>query len=294
MALFLQLLFSGIMTGGVYGLIAMGLVLLYKSTGVFNFAHGQVVMISAYFFWTLLVQIGLPLWLSFLTTFLGAACLGLIVERFALRPLIGQPPLAAMMVTLALIGALGAVNIIAFGNRLAVLPHFLPTGVWQLGTVAISQKLLLCFAIAIALFFAFVAFFERSRIGLAMRATAEDHQVTRSIGIRVINIFSLSWAIACIVGAVSGILLASVVSVSPNLAYLGLKALPVVILGGLNSIPGALVAGIIVGVLEKIAIGYIDPFVGGGFAEVFPFVTLLLVLMVRPYGLFGLKGIERI
>jgi branched-chain amino acid transport system permease protein len=294
MAVFLQLLFSGIMTGGVYALVALGFVLIWKSTSVFNFAQGEILMVAAYICWALLVQVGLPLWLTFVITFLSAACLGLIVERFALRPMIGQPLLAAMMVTLALIAVLDGLVTIIWGSRQEVLPDFFPREPLKLGTIMISQQLLVAFIIAIGLFFAFVAFFQRSRIGLAMRATAEDHQVTRSMGIRVSNSFALAWVIACIVAAVGGILLGSVNGVNMNLSYLGLKAFPVVILGGLDSVPGAIVAGLVVGILEKLATGYIDPIVGGGFAEIFPFIVLLIVLLVRPYGLFGMKRIERI
>jgi len=294
MAVFLQLLFSGIMTGGVYALVALGFVVVWKSTSVFNFAQGEILMVSAYICWALLVQVGLPLWLTFVITFMVAAALGLIVERFALRPMIGQPLLAAMMITLALIAVLDGLVTIIWGSRQEVLPDFFPREPLHLGSIMISQQLLVAFVIAIALFFAFVLFFQRSRYGLAMRATAEDHQVTRSMGIRVSTSFAIAWVVACIVAAVGGILLGSVNGVNMNLGFLGLKAFPVVILGGLDSIPGAIIAGLIVGVLEKLATGYIDPIVGGGFAEIFPFIVLLIVLLVKPYGLFGQQRIERI
>jgi branched-chain amino acid transport system permease protein len=294
MAVFLQLLFSGLMTGGVYALVALGFVVVWKSTSVFNFAQGEILMVSAYICWALLVQVGLPLWLTFVITFAVAAALGLIVERFALRPMIGQPLLAAMMITLALIAVLDGLVTIIWGSRQEVLPDFFPREPLHLGTIMISQQLLVAFVIAIALFFAFVLFFQRSRYGLAMRATAEDHQVTRSMGIRVSTSFAIAWVVACIVAAVGGILLGSVNGVNMNLGFLGLKAFPVVILGGLDSIPGAIIAGLIVGVLEKLATGYIDPIVGGGFAEIFPFIVLLIVLLVKPYGLFGQQRIERI
>lgn len=294
MAVFLQLIFSGLMTGGVYALVALGFVVVWKSTSVFNFAQGEILMVSAYICWALLVQVGLPLWATFICTFAIAAGLGLVVERFALRPMIGQPLLAAMMITLALIAVLDGLVTIIWGSRQEVLPDFFPREPLHLGTVMISQQLLLAFVIAIALFFAFVLFFKRSRYGLAMRATAEDHQVTRSLGIKVSSSFAMAWVVACIVAAVGGILLGSVNGVNMNLGFLGLKAFPVVILGGLDSIPGAIIAGLIVGVLEKLATGYIDPLVGGGFAEIFPFIVLLFVLLVRPYGLFGQARIERI
>jgi len=294
MDMFLQLIMSGIMTGGIYALIALGFVVVWKATGVFNFAQGQLVMVSAYICWALVVQLGLPLGLSFLLTFLVAAGIGLLVERFALRPLVGQPVLAAMMVTLALIAVLDGLVTVIWGSRQEVLPDFFPRQPLHLGGVMISQQLLTGFGIAMLLFVVFVLFFRRSKMGLGMRATAEGHQVSMSLGIRVSTSFAMSWVIACIVAAVGGILLGSINGVNMNLAYLGLKAFPVVILGGLDSIQGAIVAGLLVGVLEKLATGYIDPFVGGGFAEVFPFIVLIFVLLVRPYGLFGTKKIERI
>ena len=294
MDMFLQLIMSGIMTGGIYALIALGFVVVWKATGVFNFAQGQLVMVSAYICWALVVQLGLPLGLSFLLTFLVAAGIGLLVERFALRPLVGQPVLAAMMVTLALIAVLDGLVTVIWGSRQEVLPDFFPRQPLHLGSVMISQQLLTGFGIAMLLFVVFVLFFRRSKMGLGMRATAEGHQVSMSLGIRVSTSFAMSWVIACIVAAVGGILLGSINGVNMNLAYLGLKAFPVVILGGLDSIQGAIVAGLLVGVLEKLATGYIDPFVGGGFAEVFPFIVLIFVLLVRPYGLFGTKKIERI
>jgi len=285
---------SGILTGGIYALIALGFVVIYKATGVFNFAQGEIVMVSAYICWALLVQFGLPLWISFALTFAFAAGLGLVVERFALRPMIGQPLLAAMMITLALIAVLDGLVTVIWGSRQEVLPDFFPRAPLHLGSVMISQQLLMGFGIAVALFVAFVLFFKRTKIGLGMRATAEDHQVSMSLGIKVSSSFAISWVIACIVAAVGGILLGSINGVNMNLAFLGLKAFPVVILGGLDSIPGAIIAGLLVGVLEKLATGYIDPLVGGGFAEIFPFIILLFVLLVRPYGLFGTKKIERI
>ena len=294
MDIFYQLIISGLLTGGIYALVALGFVLIYKSSGIFNFAQGQILMLGAYICWACLVQFNLPLWLSFVITLLSAVALGLLIERFAMRPLLGQPLLASMMVTLALATIIDGLVTIIWGSRQEVLPDFFPREPLQLGSVMISQQLLLGFVIALVLFFAFVIFFRRSKLGLGMRATAEDQEVSRSLGIRASSIFAMAWIIASIVAVVGGVLLGSINGVNMNLSFLGMKAFPVVILGGLDSIPGAIIAGLIVGVLEKLATGYIDPIVGGGFAEIFPFIILLIVLLVRPYGLFGLKRIERI
>src|SRR4030042_5359621 len=207
MAFFLQLLMSGVMTGGIYALVALGFVLVWKSTGVFNFAQGTVLMMSAYILWAVLVQFGLPLWVSIIVTFAFAACLGLLVERFALRPLIGQPVLSAMMVTLALIAVLDGTVTVIWGSRQEVLPDFFPREPLRLGGIVISQQLLVGFAIALALFGIFVVFFQRTRLGLGMRATAEDHQVSMSLGIKVSTSFALAWIIGSAVAAVGGILL---------------------------------------------------------------------------------------
>ena len=294
MDFFLQLIVAGILTGGIYALVALGFVLIYKSTGIFNFAQGEILMVGAYVCWALIVQLGAPLWIGFVGTFLFAACLGLIIERFALRPMIGQPLLAAIMITLALSGVLKGLVTVIWGSRQAVLPDFLPREPLSLGNVVISQQLLASFGIAMALFLAFIVFFKRSKLGLVMRATAEDHQVTRSLGIKVSTSFVMAWIIACIVAVVGGILLGGISGVNMHLSFLGMKAFPVVILGGLDSIPGAIVAGLMVGILEKLASGYIDPFVVGGFSEVFPFIILIIALMIKPHGLFGMKRIERI
>ncbi len=294
MDFFLQLMLTGLMVGAIYSLVAVGFVLIYKASGIFNLAQGELLMIAAYMCWAFLVQAHLPLWLGLLLTLGAAALLGLVIERLALRPMIGQPLFAIVMITIALSIILkGIVTGIWRGSQY-YFPEFLAAAPMHLGGVILSQQHLYCFVAAILAVVALTFYFNRTKSGLAMRAVAEDHQVAQSTGVSVKMVFAMTWAIAAIVSAIGGILLGSINGVNFNLSVLGLKALPVVLLGGLDSILGAIIAGLAVGVLENVAAGYLDPLVGGGLQDVFPFIILLFVLLVKPYGLLGLRKIERV
>lgn len=293
--MFLQFLVSGIMIGGIYGLVALGLVLVYKSSRVLNLAHGSFLMILAWLCWSFAEQLGLPIWLSILLVLVISVLAGLGVERFMLRPLIGQPILAVIIATLALGYLLEGVAIMAWGADTKGMPEFIPREAIWLGPVSIAQHYLWAFGIAILLFVLLYLFFRYTKIGLGMQIVSEDQQVARSLGIRVKNILAQSWAFALVIAAISGILFASLNSVNNGNALIGLtKALPVMLLGGLESLYGALVGGIIVGIFEIVVGGYIDPLVGGGFSNVAPLFLMLVILLVRPYGIFGWKRIERI
>lgn len=294
MDFFFQLLLTGLMVGGIYSLIAVGFVLIYKASGIFNLAQGEMLMFSAYACWALLVQANLPLWLGLLLTLVVAALLGLGIERFALRPMIGQPLLAIVMITIALSIILKGVITGIWRGSQYYLPDFIPAAPIKIGGVILSQQHLYCFAAAVLAVIVLSLYFNRTKSGLAMRAVAENHQVAQGSGISVKMVFATTWAIAAIVSAIGGVLLGSINGVNFNLGLLGLKALPVVLLGGLESIFGAIIAGLAMGVLESMAAGYLDPLVGGGIQDVFPFIILLLVLLVRPYGLLGLRTIERV
>jgi branched-chain amino acid transport system permease protein len=293
--MFLQFLVSGIMIGGIYGLVALGLVLVYKSSRVLNLAHGSFLMILAWLCWSFAVQLGLPIWLSILLVLVISVLAGLAVERFMLRPLIGQPILAVIIATLALGYLLEGVAIMAWGADTKGMPEFIPREAIWLGPVSIAQHYLWAFGIAILLFVLLYLFFRYTKMGLGMQIVSEDQQVARSLGIRVKNILAQSWAFALVIAAISGILFASLNSVNNGNALIGLtKALPVILLGGLESLYGALVGGIIVGIFEIVVGGYIDPLVGGGFSNVAPLFLMLVILLVRPYGIFGWQRIERI
>ncbi|MEW6033716.1 MAG: branched-chain amino acid ABC transporter permease [Chloroflexota bacterium] len=289
---FVQFLTNGILVGGVYAVVALGIVLIYKATRVFNFAVGEMMVVGGFLCWSLLAWAGVPVWPSFLVALLGSFVLGLIIERLSLRPLIGQPLLAAIMATLAVSSILRGVVILGWSAYTVSFPTpiFPEAPLWVAG-VSLSQGLLLSFVLAMVAFALFVFFFQRTKTGLAMRATAEDHQVARATGVRVTRVFALTWAIAGVLAAIGGIMVSDRMALGvTETAAVGLKAFPAVLFGGLDSIPGAIVGGIAVGVLENLASGLIDPKIG----EVTPYVILLLVLLFKTEGLFGLKRIERI
>ena len=292
---FLQFLAHGIMIGGIYGLVALGLVLIYKSSRVLNLSHGFFLMILAWLCWSFTEQLGLPIGLSIVLVLAVSVVAGLGVERFILRPLIGQPILAIVTVTLALGYLLEGVAIMAWGADTKGLPEFIPREAIWLGPVSIAQHYLWAFGIAILIFILLYLFFRYTKMGLSMQIVSEDQQVARSLGISVKNVFAQTWAFALVMAAIAGILYASLHAVSNFNALIGLnKALPVMLLGGLESLPGALIGGIIIGIFESVGAGYIDPLVGGGTSDVIPLVLMLLILLIRPSGIFGWKRIERI
>jgi branched-chain amino acid transport system permease protein len=286
----LQFTVNGILIGGVYSLIALGIVLIYKSSRVFNFAAGEMVMVGAFFMWTLLDVLGLPLVVSLLLTMLFTGLLGWIMERLAIHPLIGQPLLSAILVTLGLADILRGLAMLFWGGASEKLSEFLPGKPIFIGNVVLPIDLLWCFGISIAIFAALLLFYQKTAVGLAMRAVAEDHQVAQARGISVGKIFAIVWFVTGIIAATGGILLSYRVGVTQFIGLISLKAFPAVLLGGLDSIGGALVGGIIVGVLENLAGGLIAPWL----METTPYIVLIFVLLIRPDGLFGLKRIERI
>jgi len=222
--------------------------------------------------------------------------MGLVIERLTIRPLLGQPPLPIVLMTIALAGVIDGVAILGWGGEYQAYHDRLPAITLHLGAVSVPPSSVLALIVSVVLVAILMFVFRFTKIGLAMRATAEDEQVTRSLGIRATTVYALVWVIACVVGIVGGILLGGVSGASPPLSDIGLKALAVVILGGLDSIEGAIVGGVILGILENLAAGYLDPLMpsGGGLANVFPFIIMLIVLIFKPHGLFGLKRIERV
>lgn len=295
MNFFLQLVVSGVTLGMVYALVALGFVIILKCSKAFNIAQGHFVMIGGYLGYTFLVTFNLPIWASLLLAIATAVVMGLIIERFALRPLVGQPELAVIMMTIALASVLEGIAVLIWGAQYKTYHDVLPTVSLKLGEISVPPESLIGLTVSVVAVVIFLLFFRYTKIGLAMRATAEDLKVVQSVGIRATTVYAISWVIACVVGVIGGMLLAAVSGVAIVLSQVGLKAFAVVLLGGIDSIGGAIVAGIIVGVLENVAAGYLDPLLpGGGLAQVFPFVVMLIVLVFRPYGLFGLARIERI
>jgi len=295
MSFFLQLMVSGFALGMVYALIAIGFVIILKCSKAFNIAQGHFVMIGGYLGFTFLVTFHLPVWASLLAAVAVAIVLGLLIERLTLRPLVGQPVLAVIMMTIALSVVLEGLATLIWGGEYKTYHGVLPTLTLKVGELSIPPETLIGVMVSIAVVAILMLFFRYTKSGLAMMATAEDEQVVQSAGIKVTTVYALSWVIACVVGVIGGIILGGVSGVMIPLANVGLKAFAVVLLGGVNSIGGAIVAGIMVGVLENVAAGYLDPLLpGGGLANVFPFIVMIIVLIFRPYGLFGLAEIERI
>jgi branched-chain amino acid transport system permease protein len=295
MTFFLQLVVTGFSLGMIYALVAIGFVIILKCSEAFNIAQGHFVLIGGYLGYTFLIPMGLPLWASILLSILVAIIMGLLIERLALRPLIGQPVLAVVMMTIALATVLEGLATLLWGGEYKTYHGVLPTISLNIGQISIPSESLIGLIVSIISVGLLLILFRYTKIGLAMRATAEDLQVVQSLGIRATTVYAVSWIIACIVGVIGGILLGGVSGVMIPLAEIGLKAFAVVLLGGVNSIGGAIVAGIILGVLENVAAGYLDPLLpGGGLAQVFPFIVMIIVLVFRPHGLFGLETIERI
>jgi branched-chain amino acid transport system permease protein len=295
MDFFVQLLVNGLVVGSIYALVALGFVIIYKSTSVLNFAQGEFLLLGAYVSLLLLTRYRVPLYATVLLTLAFAVVLGMAIERLILRPMIGEPVVAVIMVTLGLSSILRAVVQGVWGTDTRPFPEIFPSAPLAIGPVPVSRAYVWSIGCVVVLLVLFSLFFKYSRYGIAMRATAFSQQVALSMGVSVRFIFALAWAIAAVVSAIGGILLGAVrTGVDQSLALIGLKVLPVAILGGLDSVPGAIVGGLLIGVLENMAGGYLDPVFGGGVKEVAPFVILVAILMVKPYGLFGKVRIERV
>ncbi len=294
MAELLQLLITGLAVGMVYALIALGFVVVWKSSSVANLALGQLVLISSWFTYGMLVQRGFPLWIGFPLVILFALALGWIIERFALRPLIAQPILSLITVTLGVAYFIEGVVTFIWPWSVDALPRLFPTEPIRIGTAVVSQEYVWVAAVSLLVFGLLTAFFRYHKMGIAMRATADDQMAVQACGIPVTRIFSRSWMFACVVAAIGGILISSIGGITHGLVETGLKAFSVVILGGLNSFVGAVVAGPIIGLCENLGGGYLTPLLWAGVKDIIPFVIIIIVVLIKPYGLFGEVRIERI
>jgi len=290
----LQLLITGLAVGMVYALIALGFVVVWKSSSVANLALGQLVLISSWFTYGMLVQRGFPLWIGFPLVILFALALGWIIERFALRPLIAQPILSLITVTLGVAYFIEGVVTFIWPWSVDALPRLFPTEPIRIGTAVVSQEYVWVAAVSLLVFGLLTAFFRYHKMGIAMRATADDQMAVQACGIPVTRIFSRSWMFACVVAAIGGILISSIGGITHGLVETGLKAFSVVILGGLNSFVGAVVAGPIIGLCENLGGGYLTPLLWAGVKDIIPFVIIIIVILIKPYGLFGEVRIERI
>ena len=292
MEFFLQLMVNGVSLGFLYALSALGFVMIFKSSSVLNLAHGELLAIGAFLFLVLSTWAKLPIVLSFALTLLGTFLLGFIVERLFLRPLIGENLIEVIMMTLGLGIMFRGLLLFIFGGDIKVYPHFLPEALnLHYGPIEIPSVNVAAFIIGIVFLIIFGFFFKYSSQGIYMRSVADNQSAAMSLGVHVRRVFALSWAIAALVAAMSGIVLGILNGISVHdLSRVGLKVFPVVILGGLDSIGGAILGGVIIGLLETFTGGYIST----SLREIIPYIVLIVILMVKPYGLFGLVEIERV
>ena len=290
----LALVTNGVLIGLMYSLIALGFVLVYKATDAINFAQGEFVMLAGFIIAGMLVIGGAPFWVGVLVAIAGMVGFGFGLERIVLRPLIGRPIIAVIMATIGLATVLRGAAPLFFGSDTRSIALPIPDEPLVLGPITLPPVQLVGALLSLAFLGAFTWFFLKSRMGVAMRAVADNQQVAMAMGINVERYFAIAWGMAGIVSALGGLAWGSLLGVDVHLALIGLKVFPVVILGGLDSIVGAIVGGLIVGVVENLAAGYLDPLVGGGTKDFAPYVLMILMLMIRPYGIFGKRRIERV
>ncbi len=288
MAIFLQFITGGLFFGGMYTLIALGIVTIYKSTRVFNLAQGWMVTLGAFMLVSLVEMLGVVA--GVIAGLAFGALLGLGIDRLLMRPLIGQPLTTAFLLTIMLAYIFEGINILVWGSFSYEMPVKLPGEPIRLGAVVISHSLLWGIGVAVLAFAAFSLFYWRTLMGRVMRATAEDHQTAQSLGLPVKGVFSLSWMLAGMLSIVGGLFLGVVSGVNMLMYGALLGAIAVVLLGGLDSIAGAIVGGMILGLIQSLVVGYLNP----SLADVIPYIILLVILIIKPYGLFGLVRIERL
>ncbi len=290
-----QLLLNGLIVGTLYGVVAMCFVLIYKASQVVNFAQGEFLLVGAWVCWWLLTKFQVPFVFGFFITLGFMALFGILIQVVVLRPLIGEPIISLIMVTIGLSIVFQAGMKWAFGVYAQPFPQIFETQSINVLGLQVKTAYGLSILVSVIIMAGFWYFFKFTRMGLAMRATAFNQQVAQSLGISVKQVFALSWAISAMVSTVAGVVIGLVNGVSSSLSAFGIKVFPAVILGGLDSIVGGVLGGIIIGLLENFAHFLDSQFLGiGNMIEVAPFYVLILILMLKPYGLFGTKDIERV
>ena len=285
-----QLTISGLAVGSIYSLVALGFVIIYKATDIFNFAQGELMTLGAFVCYFFIVQLHIPVLWAFLLTFVATAMIGMVLEELFFRPMVGEPIFSVIMVTVGLSVFLKGVIGLSWGYMIKKFPTFVSEAPLTFSGFVISPAHLATIIVAVFLFVILVIFFKFSTLGIGMRAVANDQDASLLMGISVRKIFGLSWAISSVVAAIGGILLSSITYLHPSSSMVGIKVFPAVVLGGLDSILGAIVGGMIIGVVENIAGGYL----GGDVKEITSFIILIAILMIKPYGLFGKEEIERV
>jgi len=294
MELFLMTITTGIMVGGIYALVALGWVLIYKCSGVLNLAMGEMTLIGAYVSLSF-YSMGIPFLLALLFSLIIGLILGILTERIFLDKLIGEPVLTVIMVTVGLSFFFkGMVELIWGTDTRVFTPPVFTIEPIHIGPVIVGQAYLWSFVAAIILLIIFVCFFKYTRWGLAMQATADDEMAALSIGVSARFVYAAAWGIAFMAAGVGGTLLGNINGLNISVGYLGLLVLPAVVLGGLNSVPGAIVGGITIGILQNLAGAYLDKYFPGGIKEIAPFVFMAIFLLFKPHGLWGWERIERV
>lgn len=294
MLYYIELFLNGLLVGSLYSLIALGFVLIYKASGALNFAQGEFVMFAGYIVAACVQLYGFPLYVAIAVGIVGMVALGFLVEKLVLQFMIGRPVVAIIMATIGLAAFLQGLAPALWGIETKNIPLPISDEPLFVFDILLNRIELVAAVFALVIFSAVGWLFTKSRMGIALRAIADDQQVSMAMGIDVKRYFGISWAIAGVVALGGAIIWGNAIGVDVQLAILGLKVFPVVILGGLDSILGALVGGLIIGAVEAMAAGVIDPYVGGGTKDLTPYVLMIFVLMVRPSGLFGKEDIERV
>ena len=293
--LLIQLLVNGLVVGTLYGVVAMSFVLIYKATQVVNFAQGELLLVGAWVCWALLTKYQVPFWMGMPITLVFMFTFGIAIQIVILRPMIGEPIISVIMVTIALSTVFAALMKWMFGVNLQPFPRIFTTQHVNILGLQVQTVYLMSLAVSLAMMVGMAWFFRFSKYGLAMRATAFNQQVAQSLGISVKSVFAMAWAISATVSAVAGVVVAVVNGVSAGLSAYGVKVFPAAILGGLDSVGGAVLGGIIIGLLENFAHFLDSEYLHwGNLYEIAPFYALIVILMIKPYGLFGTKDIERV
>jgi len=292
---FLRSLMLGLASGGIYALVAVSYVIIYKATRIFAFSQAGMLVIGSYTLWQCLIVWSLPVWLSILISLAIGAAIALIIERTCMRPLIGQPILAPIVVTLGVMLLFRGIALLFWhGEVRGYGGSFLPLGAWEIGYLSLPKIQVYGFAICMIVIALLISFYKYTRTGLGMRVVHEDHLVAQNLGINVKRIFKYSWIFSCSVAVIGGMLLGNIQGVGLDLDANGLVAIAAVLFGGLESFGGAVIAGLAIGVIQIFAIQYLGALLPGEITMLVPFVFLLLILLIKPYGLFGLVRIERL
>lgn len=299
MAYLLQLVFAGIALGCIYALVGVGFSIIFKASDVINFAQGELLLVGTYLVYAAFFEWHLPFLLAFLVGIIGTILISLIFERLILRRMIGRPVFSILMITIGLDTLLRTGVVVAWGsNELPAATPYSTTSGLVISGVYLSANDLWTIAVTVVLCAALFYFFRYTRYGLAMRATALDQEAALVVGINIRTVYALAWGISAAIAAIGGVFLAiDSISIDPSLGGIALLAFPAIILGGIDSISGAVIGGIVIGLAEQLTAGYEShaaAFLGSGIHDVMPYLIMILILLIRPYGLFGTRKVERL